>query len=151
MVMFDAGDAVEEMAWDFTKYGGGSGVIPEPSDLAIEKFLRKFNVLVTQVSRAATRRAAESDAALLEAKDDEGKDRLLTLEESLEALKKIDLSETNTAPEISEAMLVLVCTLTKNNPSKTQLKKLPNRVRGAFYGCFVWPFTTLELSAAFTR
>lgn len=151
MAKFVAESAVEEMAWNFTKYGGGEGVIPEPSDLAIERFLRKFNIIITQVSRSAANKAAEADAELMIRTDDQGKERLLTFEESIEVLKKIDVSETNTSPEVSDAMLDLVANLTKGNPTKAQIKKLPNRVRGAFYGWLIGQLTNPEYSAAVTR
>lgn len=161
MAKFNAEECVEAMEWDFTKYGGGKGVIPEPSDLQMERFLRKYTILVTQAAQAAATRTIEVDQGILDRlqdaeepilnEDGTPKMRVLTLEQAIEVMKQIDVVGTDTSPAISEAMLDLMCTITKNSPSKAQIKKLPNRPRGAFFGWLMGQLTNPEYSAAVTR
>lgn len=111
MPKFDAGKAVPDLEYDFRKYGGGKGTIPEPSDEIMAKYSRDMAVLANEVSgedidptdiRAVMRAAAEvSESELIEQQEQ--------------------------AAEITAE-------LCQKTPNKDDLMGLPPRVRRAFYG-----------------
>lgn len=152
MAGFDAASAVAPMDWDFSKFGGGSGTVPEPSDVEIERFMRKYQILTTQVLRSANVRTNKQVDELLEQwaeEDDPDNPRqVFSVQQSIEIMKQVDLSGAEVAPEISEAMLGLILTITKGSPSREQLLVLPNRVRGAFYGWLIGELTNPDFSVA---
>lgn len=144
---FDAESVVEPMDWNFSKFGAGKGTIPEPSDIEVERFLKKYQVLISQTLRSAERRAIEQlDTAINEAAGDE--DRLLTLEESVAVMGRIDSNELISSSEASDALLELFATITKGQPSKEQMLALPHRIRAAFYGWVMGQLTNPDFSAA---
>lgn len=156
MAGFDAGEVIEPMDWDFTRYKAGKGTVPEPSDVETERFLRKWRLLVVQVVSAAEIAANEMiDQEIEQRKQEalarvEGKPiKVPTIAEALELMKQVDVSDT--APEIADAMADLVSKFCKNKPSKAQLLKLPNRIRGAFYGWLIGQVTNPEFSAVVTK
>lgn len=151
MVAFDAGSAVAPMDWDFSKFGAGTGTVPEPSDVEIERFMKKYQILVTQVVAAAEDRTNLAISSEIEQRIkaiEDGRTTYLSLEESLEIMRGVDISGDDVAPEISDAMLNLVLTITKGSPSKEQLLALPNRIRGAFYGWLVGELTNPDFAVA---
>lgn len=151
MATFDAGNVVEAMDWDFTKYKAGRGTVPEPSDVEIERFLRKYRVLVTSVMQAAGTEIVVRDNQTIELKSDGVTSTpILTLVEATKAMAEIDLEsvESSASYKVSEAMLDLVVTITKGKPSKQQLQKLPNRVRGAFFGWLIGQLTNPDFGPA---
>lgn len=145
---FNAESVVEPMDWDFTKYGAGKGTIPEPSDREVERFLKKYQVLISQTLRSAELRAAEQlDEAISEAAGGDEK-RLLTLAESVAVMSRIDSDELLSGPEAAEALVGLFASITKGQPSKEQMMQLPHRIRGAFYGWVMGQLTNPDFSAA---
>jgi len=124
---FDAGAVVEELEWDFTKFGAGSGVIPEPTDKEFQRYQKKVRDIVgnsglTEVAEVATK---------------------------LQSGVHVDTSELLAAmgglPEdvfekIEDALLDAVAEFTKDSPSRAQLEKLPMRPRQAFYGWLMGSF-----------
>lgn len=151
MATFDAGNVVEAMDWDFTKYKAGKGTVPEPSDVEIERFLRKYRMLVTSVMQSAGAEIIVRDNQTIELKDDGvTATPILSLADATAAMGQIDLEsvESSAAYKISEAMLDLIVTITKGKPSRHQLQKLPNRVRGAFYGWVIGQLTNPDFGPA---
>lgn len=149
MAGFDAGSAVEPMDWDFSKFGAGKGTVPEPSDVEIDRFMRQYQVLATQVIRSAEAQTNQQLQELIErrAKEDDpdSPEKPLTLEQSVEVMKQVDLGN---SAEIANAMLDLIITITKGQPSREQLMALPHRVRGAFYGWLIGQLTNPDFSVA---
>lgn len=152
MAGFDAGNVVEPMDWDFTKFGGGKGTIPEPSDVEMERFLRKYRTLMGAVRDEAL---ASVEQAEQEAKAEaEGARRGVTLEEARQLMAEIDLTDEGSefARRVSEQMLDIVVGITKGSPSREQISALPNRIRGAFFGWLVGQLTDPDfVQAADTR
>lgn len=159
MAAFNAETVVEPMDWDFTKYGGGKGTIPEPSDIEVERFLKKYQLLVTQTLMAAQIKAADQLDGVIEqerakrpkpdgeqAEDEPAK--LLTLQESIEVMSRIDSDELLSSPEAAEALVGLFASICKGSPSKDQILLLPHRIRGAFYGWVMGQLTNPDFSAA---
>jgi hypothetical protein len=151
MAGFDAGSAVEPMDWDFSRFGAGKGTVPEPSDVEIERFMRKYQVLATQVMASAEIQTNSELQELIERKAQEADPgspvKPLTVAESLEVFQQVDLSGVR-ATEIADAMLELALTITKGSPSREQLEALPNRIRGAFYGWLIGQLTNPDFSVA---
>lgn len=151
MAGFDAGNVVEAMDWDFTKYKAGKGTVPEPSDVELERFLRKYRVLVTSVMQAAGVEIIVRDNEMIELKPDGvTRTQALTMPEAIKLMGEIDLEkvEESSSYKISDAMLDLVVTITKGKPSKQQLLKLPNRIRGAFFGWLIGQLTNPDFGPA---
>lgn len=116
MPSFDAGAVVEPLAWDFTAFKAGKGVVPEPSDELIAVFARGM-------MSAAQKEGTAELKALAEAGDD--------LEKALAAIAAMPEDVLSS----SKAMIPPYASLCDGSPSAEQLVKLPPRVRYAF---FMW-------------
>lgn len=112
---FDASSVVEPLDWDFTKYAGptAKGTIPEPSDAKIETFLREVKEL------------ARSNEAMLPG--------LSAIEDPKEMLDALDQFETSVITTTMAGLAEAYAKLCANQPNKTQITKLPLRVRMAFF------------------
>ncbi|QFG07917.1 hypothetical protein SEA_INTOLERANT_22 [Streptomyces phage Intolerant] len=106
---FDAATAVEPMEWDFSHYGGGKGVVPEPSTREMQDFQREF---------AKVMRKGQA----LEISDEEA----MKLSE-----KAFDKLQTD-AQKIGEELDELIAKLCKGTPSREDVATLPFRVKTAF-------------------
>jgi hypothetical protein len=149
MAAFDAGSAVAPMDWDFSKFGAGKGTVPEPSDIEIERFMKKYRILATQVLAASedqTNLQITRDIEQRTQAAEDGRTTYLTVAQSLEVMNQVDVSGEDVSPEISDAMVELVLTITKGSPGKDQILALPNRVRGAFYGWLIGELTNPDFS-----
>ena|SRR6185312_8594540 len=109
MAGFDAATAVEPMDWNFTKFGGGQGTVPEPSTDDMKKFQKTF----AQIMR---------DGKQLELSDEAAAD--------LSAEDFEQLQENMTA--IGDRLNVAISDLCKQQPSLEQVSTLPFRVKTAF-------------------
>lgn len=114
---FDAGTVVEPLDWDFTKYDGGKGTVPEPTDKMIETFFR-------DIAKAA----AEMFTTLGIDKDEAAAADPVTV---IETVAATDI-ETPLTTKMFDAMFKATAKLCSNQPSLAQLKKLPMRVRSRF-------------------
>lgn len=114
MPSFDAGAVVEPLAWDFTAFKAGKGVVPEPSDDLIAVFARGMMAAAQQEGTAEL-------AALAEAGDDQ--------EKALAAIAAMPEDVLSGA----KAMIPHYAALCSGSPSAEQLAKLPPRVRYAFF------------------
>lgn len=110
---FDAESAVEPMDYDFSKYGGSAGTIPEPSNDQISAYQRALIRI--------WRPAAEAQAAAA----------TMTEAERLQAAIAESEKEGQDAQQIAEYIqeLAAVCS---NQPSVEDITRLPYRVRVAF-------------------
>lgn len=126
MPSFDAGAVVEPLAWDFTDFKAGKGVVPEPSDEVIAAFQKAMMA-------AAQKEGAGPLAAIDEAAGD--------LEKMLAAIAALP----EDALSGSKAMIPAYAALCSGCPSEAQLTKLPPRARYAF---FAWLAGELNPEAA---
>lgn len=116
MPMFDAGDAVEALDWDFTKAGvKAKGTIPEPSDVAIGAFLDGLKTLYSE-TRKLVQAGEQADA---------------TPGEMLDALAAVT---GDMFVEQMKGIATLYAALCSGKPSEPELLALPLRVRAKFYG-----------------
>jgi hypothetical protein len=101
---FDAGEDL--LTWDFTKYGQGSGEIPEPTSDQIEEFL-------------------ETMRQILPTKEVDGKPVI-----DVERMNEVVGEGTDV-----EALLIdALARVTSNNPSAEAIKALPFRPQRRFFG-----------------
>lgn len=109
MAGFDAATAVDPMEWDFSHYGGGKGVVPEPSTAEMQDFQRDF---------AKVMRKGQA----LEISDEEA------MKLSEKAFDKLQAD----AQKIGEELDELIARLCKGSPSTEDVATLPFRVKTAF-------------------
>lgn len=110
---FDAGTAPDPMDWDFTSWGGGKGTIPEPSEKAITTYYKDLRKAVSEFQ--GVQEAGSKDN--LSQKE---------IDELMKAMEDIDIAKIN--GEVKKA----VAKLCQNQPSITELNRLPYRVLNAF-------------------
>ena len=138
MTKFIAAEAVEKLEYDFTEFGGGTGVIPEPSTGAVNQFFKDTKKMIREV------RALQQTAESLNV---EG----MTEQEVAEQIGKID-EATEGATQMQSAMVENIAILcgadrfeTKDDdgnvieshveggsPTFEELNRLPHRVLQAF-------------------
>lgn len=112
---FTAGDEVEDLAYDFTKYIPGAaatGEIPEPSSKQIARFFSKMAQTARDMMDTSTF-DPDNPAELLHA---------------LDSLDEAQFTKMN------DGMVAAYAHLCGNTPSEATLKKLPWRVQQAFFG-----------------
>lgn len=116
MAKFDAGSAVEVMEYDFTKYDGGQGEIPEPSRGQVELFFERIAEL-----KKFTNKAMRDGETIAE--DDESGEEL---EKFIEELSEGELKK------YQAELSVWAADVCSQEPSVEDINKLPYRVFGAF-------------------
>lgn len=113
MSKFDAGTAVDRMEYDFTAYGGGSGVIPEPSTGQVNQFFKTIRKIVN-----------EANASL---KVDDPSE--MSNEETAAAIASMS---DEIVEQFSDQMVQAISDLAQGTPSADDIRRLPYRVLGAF-------------------
>lgn len=121
MAKFDAATAVEEMDYDFTKYGGREGVVPEPSTGQVNKYFAGMRVLLREAQAASAKAKALNGVNLEEMGDDE----------LAEAFENVD-SAVAEASDFQAKTMELLAALCSDQPSVEELSVLPVRVLQAF-------------------
>lgn len=116
MTGFIAGDAVDPLDWDFTKYAGkgAKGTIAEPSQKAVGEF-------ITVYAKAFPGKVG-------------GDGKVRVDFEALSALTEAELEEQ--ADDLLEA-IVKLCS---GKPTRAQIDKLPFRPKAAFIGWLAGKF-----------
>jgi hypothetical protein len=115
-VGFDAGVVLKELDWDFTRYGGGKGVVPEPSDKAMETLFKDL----AKVSKDLLDKAGIANLT-----EDADPGTIMQVLSNME--DSIGLAE------MINGYTKAFAKLCQNQPSAIQLNKLPMRGRMLFY------------------
>jgi hypothetical protein len=125
---FDASTIVEELDYDFTKFGGKKGKIPEPSDEQIAALYAGMDKLVKEVAGEHVKLPDNPSA-----------------EDLVIALNQLTLGESYRP--MLDGMTQLYADVCSGTPSVAELNQLPPRIRGLF---FQWVAKELrpELDAA---
>jgi hypothetical protein len=118
MSKFDAALAVEPMVYDFTKYGGTEGTIPEPSTGQMNDFMVGMRRLITEYRSMATASTDKSP-------EDMDPDELAAFMDSMDETMEI-------ATEFNDKTVLLTADFCSNQPGQDDLSKLPLRVMRAF-------------------
>jgi hypothetical protein len=140
MGSFDAATAVEQLDYDFTKYGGGKGDIPEPTTGQLASY---FNEIRDIAGRARELQAAAKKMSEAQADD--------TTEDSVsddEAQEIIAAMDKFSLEEFQHEMSSAVARLCSDSPSEEQLAKLPYRVLQAFIKWISGEFRPEKAAAA---
>jgi len=122
---FDAG-SFGTLRYDFTSFGGVTGIIPDPSDEMIDTFTKRYREMLQNYG----------------VDDDIDPGDTESVQVALEATEGLDVAQQQ------REMADLFAGLCGNSPDAEQILKLPFRVRGRF---FTWVQRTLsdpESSAA---
>ncbi len=114
MPAFDSGTVVEPLEWDFTAYNGGKGVVPEPSEKRLDKFIT--DLAISQAKNAAQMAGVEAAGSDPEA-----------------LLAAIAALPDGSLPSVLSVLTKPYADLCGGSPSAAQLGKLPPRVRLAFF------------------
>lgn len=132
MAKFDAATAVEPIEYDFSEFGGASGVTPEPTTDALDRFMDELRVLFEKIRRMRDKIHTERTKAP-EGVDPEGEEDL-----AMEAAKLVEMDELRGASkEILKTMQLVIADLTQGKPSEEDLAKLPQRVFMAYLAWLV--------------
>lgn len=117
MSKFDAATAVEAMEFDFTAFGGGSGVITEPSQGALETFFKDMSNLQKQFAPvfAQAQTLSKSD---------------MTDDEKSAAIEGLNLDGQLTAMNV--AIGDAIERLTDGSVKSVDIANLPFRIQQAF-------------------
>jgi hypothetical protein len=121
MAGFDAGAVVEPLDWDFTKITKDpkdKGTVPEPTDRQIEAMFKDVAKLAKELSAKAGLNSGEA-----------------TPEQLMIAMADLPDDVEIGFSDMLDGMSKIFGKLCKNQPSKTQLDKLPMRIRMRF---FIW-------------
>lgn len=124
MSHFDASTAVEVITFDFTKYGGGAGEIPEPTDEVLDNFFQGLSITMGNLKESV------KDMKDLDATDPE------SVQAALSAVQEGD-----TMQKVSADLNVLIAGLTQGSPSEEDIQRLPFRVKQAFLGWLTGQFS----------
>lgn len=132
MAKFNAATAVEALEFDFTKFDGPSGTIPEPSSGQVKKFYKELQKIQEEVQL----RISEADASAAPPLVVDGKIVAPTEEDEIEAGKNalesfVSLSE-DEADEWNDRGLQAVVDVCSEAFTKDDLDRLPYRVGRAF-------------------
>lgn len=154
-MMFDAGNAVPKLEYDFTRYKGGKGVSPEPSTESLAEFAREWRTMIEAIVRVK-KSLALSEASKLEGRPAEEKMAEVELWAAMdwrEAQAILGDELTALSPpaetiELSEKQAELCARVFDNVPSVEDILKLPGRVRTAYYGWVVGQLLDPEAVAA---
>jgi len=120
---FDAGTVIEPLEWNFEKYGGGSGVIPEPTDRQFAQFQKSIKSLLESSGMMPLARAAAGGNI-----------------NPADALKLMSEMPEGGLDKLNDQMVEIISVFTSNCPSAEQINRLPMRVRQAFMGWVMGQF-----------
>ena len=123
MAKFNAGSVIEPMSYDFTAYGGGEGIIPEPSTKQVETMFNDIRRLVLTLKEEVKDISGVDITNLENASTDD------VPEEAVKALETMGESLMSKQQDALAAILAQVCS---DRPNQLELTQLPYRVFAAF-------------------
>lgn len=156
---FKAEEFVEPLDYDFNPFIDVKGTLPEPSDRAVNTFLKKWNRIVQGIVRAGIWEVEkikpkteeeldampEDERAAYEAKQQEIEDALpKTISDAVDAMATLSVDDTNglsDAAKVANAMCELVEELSGGALTAQTLLQVPMRPRGVFFGWLIGELT----------
>jgi hypothetical protein len=120
-----------ELEYDFTKWGGPKGTVPEPPRFAVNKLLKSIDVTFKELG--------------LKDSDDTSE---LDVDDVAETMNTIDDEEKFV--KLQEALLDALTDLCAGNPSREVLEALPYRPFQGFFGYLIGNLTNPEVSVSGT-
>lgn len=120
---------VEALDYDFRPKVDSHGTIPEPSDIQIDRFMKRYYSLMSGVARATeTQKVLEESEALTE---DAAEDEPKSIMDAIDAWETLDVN-TPEAQRISEKLAEVLADVCSNTPSKEDILALGTLGRKAF-------------------
>lgn len=154
---FVADKVVEPLAWDFTTYGGGQGVSPEPTTQQIERYFRRQRNIVEALLRIQTAEMDKESSRLTKLTPEQAQAEVqrwaeLTHEEAFEILEtELAAGHTPEGEKLHRKYSELIAETTHDCPNLDQLMALPHRIRTAYFGWFTGQLINPEPVAAGTK
>jgi hypothetical protein len=163
---FKAAEFVEPLDFDFAPYADLKGTVPEPSDRAVNKFLKRWQKLVAEIIRLnmqelqemptgeALAALPEEERARIEAQQAEIEKALpTTVSGALEAMNDMSFDDSGVEGKsagelVADRMCEIVDELSGGKPSAAQLLAVPYRPRSQFLGWLVGELTNPEKGKA---
>jgi hypothetical protein len=128
---FDDSTIGGELAYDFTKWNGPKGTVPEPPRFAVNRLLRKVDETFKDLGLKDTDDTSE-----------------LGVDDVADTMNKIDDEEKFV--KLQEALLDALAELCDGNPSREVLEALPYRPFQGFFGYLIGNLTNPEVSVSGT-
>lgn len=151
---FNAAAEVEPLDFTFKPYYDYEGTITEPSDAAVNRFLKRWWKMVAEVQRIAVARVIEqstgkppTDEELAEAAAKAPK----TVGEALDAMVTLDGQDENGKSDgelLADRMCTLIEELSAGSIKADRMLQVPYRPRAAFIGWLVGELTDQEKGTA---
>lgn len=151
---FNAAAVVEPLDYDFNPYANIKGTITEPSDAAVNRFLKRWWKMTEEVQRLAMARVIEQTTGAAPT-DDELKELAAkapkTVGEALDAMTALDGQDENGKSDgelLADRMCTLIEELSAGSLKTDQLLQVPYRPRAAFIGWLVGELVNQEKGTA---
>lgn len=151
---FNAATVVEPLDFNFNPYYDYTGTITEPSDAAVNRFLKRWWKMTEEIQRLAMARVIEqttgkppTDDELKELSDKAPK----TVGEALDAMVALDGQDESGKSDgelLADRMCVLIEELSAGSMKVEKLLQVPYRPRAAFIGWLVGELTSGEKGTA---
>jgi hypothetical protein len=124
---FDASSIGGELEYDFSKWGGSKGVIPEPPRFAVSRMLKRVDELFVELG---LRKAGDSEVK--------------TPDDVIETMEKVN--EEEVFEKMQDGLLEILAEVCGGSPSREDLEKLPYRPFQGFFGYLMGELTNPEAS-----
>jgi hypothetical protein len=111
---FDAATVVEPMDYDFTKFGGRKGDIPEPNEDQVISLYSSMDELVKELAGEFVQLPKNPSAT-----------------ELVDSLNQLTMSESY--KPMLDGMTVIYARVCSDTPSEEELRQLPPRIRALFF------------------
>lgn len=154
---FNAQEAAPDLSYDFTRYHGGKGTSPEPSNEKLITFTRKYRAYMEALLRQARAKATEEQERLQCMSGDEAKARMLqwakmSHEELAEAAWDEMVSALSDEEQLKRVreMADMIAEVFDNIPTADDIMKLPAITKSAYFGWVVGQLLDPESGAAGT-
>lgn len=154
---FNAQEVAPDLAYDFTRYKGGKGTSPEPSNELLIQFTRKYRTYVDTYHRIMKARVLAEKERLDALSDADVKAEMLALaEKPFEEVSAQIFDEMALAVPDSEQlkrvreMCEMIEEVFQGVPSADDIEKLPALTKARYFGWVVGQLLDPESGAAVT-
>ena len=154
---FDAKEAAPDLTYDFSRYGGGKGTSPEPSNEALIVFTRKYRSYVDAFHRQMKAKMLAEKERLDAMTEADVKAEMLRLADlPFEELSAQVFDEQATAVPTADQlkrvreMCEMIAEVFQDIPTADDIEKLPALTKARYFGWVVGQLLSPELEAAAT-
>lgn len=133
MPKFDADSIGGDLEYDFTKWGGPKGVVPEPPRAAVNGMMKKISSAFKEVGL----------------RDEDADDESLTPDQVASTMDKVEDEEM--FEKLNDHLLGALADVCGGSPTREQLDALPYRPFMGFFGYLIGNLTNPEGSTPGTK